>query len=410
MVLTLRSFIIFFIYLSVLKGTSQGPGCTQLSIPSDGSTNIPVNTIFEWEPAERTTEYVLIAGTTFGGKEILNNVFVGNTTQYTLTEDLPAGQVIYVAIVTINPNGANGSCNQVQFTTQPSDGLPSCAIPISPEHAAQDTSLTPNLTWQPVDDADGYLLTVGNTSGDPPLLNRFDVGNVTSFISPNLSQNSTYYFAVTPYNAMGTAENCVSQNSFTTRQVIEATLSCTELLTPENGEPVSGVKVELSWTSIIGAEGYLISVGTDANPEEFLNRLDVGNVNTFEIAYDLPPATKINVLIIPYNDTFEAEDCSLFSFRTTKSDMSISNILVPRFFTPNNDGINDTWSVSSQTGLEVRSVSVFNRYGTLLLQLLPSEEWDGSLNGNNLPSDSYWYLVNVANSSLVLKGYFLLKR
>jgi len=411
MVLTLRVFIFFHISLSVFKGISQGPGCTQLSSPADGASNIPINIIFEWQPAERTTEYVLIAGTTFGGKEILNNIFVGNATQYILTEDLPAGQVIYVAIITMNPNGANGSCSQVQFTTQPSDGLPSCTAPISPEHDAQNVSITPNLTWQPVEDADGYLLTVGTTSGDPPLLNRADVGNVTSFNASNLAQNSTYYFSVIPYNTTGNAENCEVKSSFTTVETIEVTkLPCTELLTPENSTPTSGVTVELNWRGIIGAEGYLISIGTDSNPEEFLNRFDVGNVNTFEIAEELPPATKINVLIVPYNDTFEAENCSLFSFTTTESDMGISNILVPRFFTPNNDGVNDKWSVSSRTGLEVRNISVFNRYGTLLVQLSPSEEWDGSLNGNNLPSGSYWYSVKIANSSLVLRGYFLLKR
>ncbi len=411
MVLTLRSFIFFLISLSVFNGISQGPGCTQLSSPADGASNISVTTIFEWELADRVTEYVLIAGTSFGGTDILNNIFVGNVTQYKLAEDLPPGQVIYVAIITINNAGANGSCNQIQFTTQPSDGLPSCAVPISPEHAAQGISLTPNLIWQPVDDADGYLLTVGTTSGDPPLLNRVDVGNVTSFIASNLAQNSTYYFSVVPYNSIGTAENCGVQSSFTTREAIEeTTLPCTELLTPENSTATSGVKVDLNWRAIIGAEGYLISVGTDSDSGEFLNRLDVGNVNTFEIPEELPPATKINVLIIPYKNTFEAKDCSLFSFTTSESDMDISNILVPRFFTPNNDGVNDKWSVSSQTGSEVRSVSVFNRYGTLLVQLSPLQEWDGSLNGNILPSGSYWYSVTVANSSLVLKGYFLLKR
>lgn len=314
MISALRSIIIFFIALYQFNGIGQGPGCTELASPADGATDIPTDITFEWNAAERATEYVLIAGTTFGGNDILNNEFVGNVTEYMLDEALPAGQVIYVAIVTINENGANGSCEQVQFTTQPSDGLPPCTILTYPEHEAQNISINPSLVWQPVDNADGYLLTIGTTPGTVPLLDLFDVGNITSFTVPNLEQNRTYYFSVVPYNDVGRAENCRVQSSFTTGGVTDP--------------------------------------------------IDVGNRKN----------------------------------------------LVPAFFTPNNDGVNDRWSVSSTTDFVVQNISVFDRYGKLLLQLEPSQEWDGTINGYNLPSGSYWYAVDFSNPLSVLRGYFLLKR
>jgi len=411
MLLIFRSFIFVFFSLLAFEGIGQTPGCTQLSSPADGASNVPINSNFEWEPAENVNEYVLIAGTTFGGNDILNNVSVGNVTQYELENDLPPGQVIYVAIITLNVIGANGSCNQVQFTTASSNGLPPCAVPTSPEHAAQDISTTPELQWQAVEDADGYLLTIGTTSGDPPLLNRVDVGDVTSINSPNLAQNRTYYFSVVPYNSVGNAVNCGIQSSFTTMGAIEtAVLQCTELLAPENGSETDGANIELNWRGIVDAEGYLLSVGTDANPIEFINRLDVGNVNTYEIPQELPSAIKINVLIVPYSKSLEAENCAAFSFTTSEQAPEIPKTLVPEFFTPNNDGVNDSWSVTSQNGFDVKCVSVFNRYGKLLVKLLPSQEWDGSFSGRNLPSGSYWYSISLVNSNAVLRGYFLLKR
>ncbi|MCL6462731.1 MAG: T9SS type B sorting domain-containing protein, partial [Flavobacterium micromati] len=62
----------------------------------------------------------------------------------------------------------------------------------------------------------------------------------------------------------------------------------------------------------------------------------------------------------------------------------ISVIGVPRFFTPNNDGINDYWNVK---GINERfnaktTIYIFDRYGKLLKQLNPtSPGWDGTFIG-----------------------------
>ncbi|MEP3837443.1 MAG: T9SS type B sorting domain-containing protein [Algibacter sp.] len=82
---------------------------------------------------------------------------------------------------------------------------------------------------------------------------------------------------------------------------------------------------------------------------------------------------------------------------------------IPKYFTPNNDGINDVWQVYDRLNL-VNNISIYNRYGKLL-KFLPSTTmgWDGTYNGQLLNSGSYWYEI-ILNTHEVVRGYFALKR
>lgn len=84
----------------------------------------------------------------------------------------------------------------------------------------------------------------------------------------------------------------------------------------------------------------------------------------------------------------------------------------PKYFTPNGDGINDTWYVKNlqKRNLENSTISIFDRYGKLLKQINSIYEgWDGTFNGNKLPSSDYWFVIELTNGKIV-KGHFTLKR
>ena len=82
---------------------------------------------------------------------------------------------------------------------------------------------------------------------------------------------------------------------------------------------------------------------------------------------------------------------------------------IPKYFTPNNDGVNDVWQVYDRLNL-INNISIYNRHGKLL-KFLPNSAsgWDGTFNGELLSSGSYWYEI-ILNSREVLRGYFALKR
>lgn len=90
----------------------------------------------------------------------------------------------------------------------------------------------------------------------------------------------------------------------------------------------------------------------------------------------------------------------------------ISVLGFPKFFTPNNDGDNDTWRVigtNSQFNV-IKSVEIFNRYGKLItVQTTLSGGWDGSLNGKPLPNDDYWFIASFIDGRKYV-GHFALRR
>lgn len=85
----------------------------------------------------------------------------------------------------------------------------------------------------------------------------------------------------------------------------------------------------------------------------------------------------------------------------------------PRFFTPNGDGFNDTWNIGGLDGQLKSKIYIFDRYGKLITEIRPSGPgWDGSLNGQNLPSTDYWFLINYEEQGIAkeFKAHFSLKR
>ena len=88
----------------------------------------------------------------------------------------------------------------------------------------------------------------------------------------------------------------------------------------------------------------------------------------------------------------------------------------PKYFTPNNDGINDRWQIKgiNDDFLNTSKVSIFDRYGKLIKQMnAKNGSWDGTFNGQLLPSNDYWFtaeLVDNTGNIRVFKGHFSLLR
>jgi len=84
----------------------------------------------------------------------------------------------------------------------------------------------------------------------------------------------------------------------------------------------------------------------------------------------------------------------------------------PSFFTPNNDGRNDTWNVVADDNLPEITIFIFDRYGKLLFQIDPGIgiDWDGTFNGIPMPATDYWFVARLADGSETYRGHFTLKR
>ncbi|HKO78247.1 MAG TPA: T9SS type B sorting domain-containing protein [Flavobacterium sp.] len=86
-------------------------------------------------------------------------------------------------------------------------------------------------------------------------------------------------------------------------------------------------------------------------------------------------------------------------------------IIIPKYFTPNNDGFNDVWEVKGLVDYPLAEVSLFDRYGKLITHLNHfNHSWDGTFNKKPLPATDYWYVLKLDSNSPELKGHFSLKR
>ncbi len=79
---------------------------------------------------------------------------------------------------------------------------------------------------------------------------------------------------------------------------------------------------------------------------------------------------------------------------------------VPNTFTPNGDGINETWKIEYLDSYPNNKVQVFTRTGQLVFESKGYKTpWDGRFNSKPLPFDTYYYVIEPANGRKPITGY-----
>ena len=180
-------------------------------------------------------------------------------------------------------------------------------------------------------------------------------------------------------------------------------ISCTSLNNPFNGTVNVPIDSDLSWNAVAGAMGYRLSVGTSSGNYNILDGADVGNVLSYDLINNFLYNTRIFVRVIHYNTSEEASTCIEERFITETTEEP------PRYFTPNNDGINDYWVVPNVSNV-IKTIYIYDRYGKLLKEIGDLQSgWDGTHNNVPLPATDYWYLI-IYNTGETTQGHFALKR
>ena len=69
---------------------------------------------------------------------------------------------------------------------------------------------------------------------------------------------------------------------------------------------------------------------------------------------------------------------------------------IPNAFSPNGDGVNDTWHILQLSNYTNANVTVFNRNGQPVYKSIGYlTEWDGNYNGQPLPVGTYYYVIDL---------------
>jgi valyl-tRNA synthetase len=94
---------------------------------------------------------------------------------------------------------------------------------------------------------------------------------------------------------------------------------------------------------------------------------------------------------------------------------NVETVDFPHFFTPNGDGVNDTWNISGLVNQPKAIVYIYDRFGRLIKQISTSDTsngWDGTFAGKQLPASDYWFTIDFMEetSNRIFKSHFSLKR
>ncbi len=84
----------------------------------------------------------------------------------------------------------------------------------------------------------------------------------------------------------------------------------------------------------------------------------------------------------------------------------IDSVLIPTAFSPNNDGLNDTWKIITIGKYPDATVDVYSRWGQLVYSTTGSnyKPWDGNFAGEPALPGSYLYFVRLKKNAAMIKG------
>ncbi len=124
----------------------------------------------------------------------------------------------------------------------------------------------------------------------------------------------------------------------------------------------------------------------------------------------LQPGTNIFSWVLDNGACGTSADTMLITLR----DCSI--LVVPDAFSPNGDGVNDTYVIQGLEYYPDNKFIVFNRWGSKVYERSPYRNtWDGTSEGKanlgtDLPESTYYFILDPGNDMEVITGYIYLRR
>lgn len=133
-----------------------------------------------------------------------------------------------------------------------------------------------------------------------------------------------------------------------------------------------------------------VNAGTVTNYQWKVNGLNVGTSSATYTSTTLKTDDAVTCTIVSsIACTAPATSTALFVTLLPAPTVTVINT-----FTPNGDGINDTWNIPDLATYTNCLMSVYNRYGILVFQSKGyAKAWDGTNSGQQLPFATYYYVL-----------------
>ncbi len=399
-----------------------------------------------------------IPGTTYSWQIISNNVTgatqgTGTTFTHSLTTLNPNGGTVKY-IVTPSFNGCKGDYIEFEIFVKPRPEVfgPSQLTICSGQNAFIELSAShPDVTYEYTVNSNNVM---GAFSGTGNIIDQMletlneSIGTVTYTITPYLNGCSgspiNVIVRVNPLKYIELPDGYICYDlrtgEATTTYTINSGLNTTQfnIVWLKDGEIIqgqSGASLVVNQSGNYQIQAINTTTGCEAISdiavisESFVaesvsahvsNNLDSGTITvvvqgTGNYLYQLDNGNfqEENVFtnVLPGNHTVTIKDLEGCTYEV----LEVKVISFPNFFTPNGDGINDTWNIWSLSDQQDAEIFIMDRYGKLLRQISPAGSgWDGTYNGTEVPSTDYWFVVKyrdgIQQEFKEFKSHFSLKR
>ncbi len=225
-----------------------------------------------------------------------------------------------------------------------------------------------NLSWKLPIGVTSDEITIVKSEGLTSTYNFLKKGNISSFVESFEEKKS-----IQPCYKLSYADKCnnISANS---------NAFCPVILTT-NGK-------DMTWTDYESFSSSAYKMEIFDNKNNLIKTIPVNGINS----------------ITPKSEDFTVQNL-MFQVKVVSSDgrLSYSNIrplnfslrlLVPSAFTPNGDGLNDTFKVYAAF-VKNYQYQIFDRWGNVVFtSQTPNDEWDGRINEHTPQAGTYIYTLS----------------
>jgi gliding motility-associated-like protein len=147
-----------------------------------------------------------------------------------------------------------------------------------------------------------------------------------------------------------------------------------------------------------------------------------GAVSGDSVVYNWTPlsfmssSNTLTPLVRPTLDiTYTLTASSLIGCGTSSDNVYVKvykQLTIPNAFTPNGDGINDTWIIDGLQTYPENEVSIYNRFGAKVFESYGYKNpWKGNnVNEKPLPGGVYYYVINTNRTPKKITGWIMILR
>jgi gliding motility-associated-like protein len=147
----------------------------------------------------------------------------------------------------------------------------------------------------------------------------------------------------------------------------------------------------------------------------------LGSVTGQQISYSWSPAAYINdanalqpFVNPPADTTYVLTAVSNMGCKTVTDTVFVKifkSLFIPNAFTPNGDGLNETWNIPALDSYPGFLLLVFNRFGEIVFQTSRTPvAWDGTYKGKPCVSGAYSYVIKTGKKDEIISGTLVIIR